>query len=46
MTGGDLKVAVAAGDTDAFDSNGNLYISGGNIEISAQSAFDFDGIVE
>ena len=46
VTGGDLKVAVAAGDTDAFDSNGNLYISGGNIEISAQSAFDFDGIVE
>ncbi|MDG3132827.1 carbohydrate-binding domain-containing protein [Streptococcus suis] len=47
VTGGDLTVAVGSGDTDAFDANGNLYISGGNITVTAPtSAFDFDGIVE
>ncbi|HFI0803366.1 TPA: carbohydrate-binding domain-containing protein [Streptococcus suis] len=47
VTGGDLKVAVGSGDTDAFDANGNLYISGGTIDVTAPtSAFDFDGTVE
>lgn len=46
ITGGDLKVAVAAGDTDAIDSNGDVYISGGTIDITAQSAFDYDGVAE
>ncbi|MGQ7519906.1 carbohydrate-binding domain-containing protein [Streptococcus suis] len=47
VTGGDLKVAVGSGDTDAFDANGNLYISGGTIAVTAPtSAFDFDGTVE
>lgn len=27
VTGGDLKVAVGSGDTDAFDANGDIYIS-------------------
>ena len=43
VTGGDLKVAVGSGDTDAFDANGDIYISGGTIDVTAQSAFDFDG---
>ncbi|WP_032511642.1 carbohydrate-binding domain-containing protein [Streptococcus suis] len=47
VTGGDLKVAVGSGDTDAFDANGNLYISGGTIAVTAPtSAFDFDGTAE
>ncbi|HFU4000917.1 TPA: carbohydrate-binding domain-containing protein [Streptococcus suis] len=46
VTGGDLKVAVGSGDTDAFDANGDIYISGGTIDVTAQSAFDFDGTVE
>ena len=47
ITGGDLKVAVGSGDTDAFDSNGDIYISGGTIAVTAPtSAFDFDGTVE
>ncbi|HEM6404086.1 TPA: carbohydrate-binding domain-containing protein [Streptococcus suis] len=47
VTGGDLKVAVGSGDTDAFDANGNLYISGGTIDVTAPtSAFDFDGTAE
>ena len=36
---------MASGDTDAVDSNGNLTVTGGNINITAQFAFDFDGTV-
>lgn len=43
ITGGDLTVKMGSGDTDAIDSNGNLYITGGNISITAQSPFDYDG---
>jgi len=46
VTGGDLTVAVGSGDTDAFDANGDIYISGGTIDVTAQSAFDFDGTAE
>lgn len=46
VTGGKVKVSVGQGDTDAFDSNGDLAISGGSIEITAPtSAFDVDGTV-
>ena len=45
ITGGELGITMGAGDTDALDANGNLVISGGTINISAQSAFDFDGTV-
>ena len=34
---------MGAGDTDGIDSNGNLYINGGSINITAQSPFDYDG---
>lgn len=43
INGGDLTVAMAAGDTDAIDSNGDLTITGGTLDITAQSAFDYDG---
>lgn len=43
ITGGNLSVNMGQGDTDALDSNGNLYICGGTISITGQSAFDFDG---
>ena len=43
ITGGELTISMGAGDTDALDANGNLYISGGNVNITAQSPFDFDG---
>ena len=46
IRGGNVTVAMAQGDTDALDANGNLYISGGVINITAQSAFDFDGAGE
>lgn len=43
ISGWDLDITMAAGDTDAFDSNWDLIISGWNINIKAQFAFDFDG---
>ena len=43
INGGDVSVSMGAGDTDALDSNGNLFINGGTIDIQAQSPFDFDG---
>ncbi|MBQ1469071.1 MAG: carbohydrate-binding domain-containing protein, partial [Solobacterium sp.] len=42
INGGTLDITMGAGDTDAIDSNGYIYINGGTINISAQSAFDFD----
>ena len=44
INGGEIYVSMGAGDTDAIDSNGNLYINGGTVNITAQSAFDYDGI--
>lgn len=43
INGGEIKIAMGAGDTDALDSNGDLSITGGRIEITAQSPFDYDG---
>lgn len=43
INGGNLSVTMAAGDTDAIDSNGDLTITGGTIDITAQSSFDYDG---
>ena len=45
IRGGTLSISMAAGDTDAIDVNGDLIVSGGEITISAQFAFDFDGSV-
>ena len=43
VTGGDLTINMGSGDTDALDSNGDLIVSGGTIDITAQFAFDYDG---
>ena len=44
IAGGELTVAVGQGDTDAIDSNGNIYVSGGTINVtSTMSSFDCDG---
>ncbi len=43
INGGDISITMGAGDTDAIDSNGDLVITGGSIDISAQSPFDYDG---
>ena len=44
INGGNTTINMGQGDTDAIDSNGDLYINGGTIDITAQSAFDYDGV--
>lgn len=43
INGGTITIKKASGDTDAIDSNGNLYVNGGTLNITANSAFDYDG---
>ena len=43
INGGDITISMGQGDTDAIDVNGDLEITGGNVNISAQSPFDVDG---
>ena len=44
FNGGNTTINMGQGDTDAIDSNGDLYINGGTVDITAQFAFDFDGV--
>ncbi|MBR2811727.1 MAG: carbohydrate-binding domain-containing protein [Solobacterium sp.] len=43
MNDGSLTVSMGSGDTDGIDSNGNIVINGGTINITGQSSFDYDG---
>ena len=43
INGGDITIKMASGDTDGIDSNGDLYINGGTINITCNSPFDYDG---
>lgn len=43
INGGSITIVMGSGDTDAIDSNGNLYINGGYLNITGASAFDYDG---
>ena len=43
LNGGEVTIAMGAGDTDGVDSNGNITINGGTILITGQSTFDYDG---
>lgn len=43
INGGSITINMGQGDTDGVDSNGDLYINGGTINITAQSPFDYDG---
>ena len=43
FNGGYTKVVMGAGDTDGVDSNGDIIVNGGTIDVSGQSTFDFDG---
>ena len=44
--GGNIKITMGQGDTDGIDSNGDLYITGGTIDITGQSTCDYDGKAE
>ena len=39
---GNITISMDQGDTDALDSNGYLYINGGELIINAESPFDWD----
>lgn len=43
ITGGDITIVMASGDTDGIDSNGDLIVSGGTINVTGNSTFDYDG---
>ncbi len=43
INGGEITISMGAGDTDGIDSNGDLIITGGTINVTAQSPFDYDG---
>ena len=45
INGGNITIKMGPGDTDAIDANGELVITGGTIDITAQSAFDYDKTV-
>lgn len=47
FNGGHIRVTVGQGDTDGIDSNGNIIVNGGTIEVTAQmSSFDYDGTAQ
>ena len=43
ITGGEITIVMADGDTDGIDSNGDIKISGGTINVTGSGAFDYDG---
>ncbi|MBQ6380408.1 MAG: carbohydrate-binding domain-containing protein [Clostridia bacterium] len=43
INGGKLTITMAQGDTDGIDSNGDIIVNGGTVDISGQSGFDYDG---
>jgi len=43
FNGGTTTIVMGQGDTDGVDSNGNITVNGGTVDISGQSTFDYDG---
>ena len=43
LNGGYVKITMGQGDTDGVDSNGDIIINAGTIDITGQSTFDYDG---
>ena len=37
---------MGSGDTDAIDSNGNIIVNGGVINVTGSSTFDYDGTAQ
>lgn len=46
MNDGNVTIRMAQGDTDGVDSNGDIIINGGTLDITGQSTFDCDGRAE
>ncbi len=43
FNGGTTTIAMGQGDTDGVDSNGDIVVNGGTVDVSGQSTFDYDG---
>ena len=43
INGGYITVVMGAGDTDDVDSNGDIVINGGTVDVTGRSTFDCDG---
>ena len=43
ITGGEINITMADGDTDGIDANGDIIILGGTINVTGNSTFDYDG---
>ena len=46
INGGDITIAMSAGDTDGIDANGSIAVNGGSISITGSSGFDYDGTAQ
>ena len=46
MNDGTVIIKMADGDTDGIDSNGDITVNGGTIDITGRSTFDYDGKAE
>lgn len=42
FNGGNTTIVMGEGDTDGVDANGDIEINGGTIDVTGNSAFDFD----
>ena len=40
---GEITIVMGSGDTDGVDSNGNIVLNGGTLNVSGSSTFDCDG---
>ena len=43
INGGTITVVMASGDTDGIDSNGDIVVNGGTVNVTGGSSFDCDG---
>ena len=46
INGGQISVVMGAGDTDGIDSNGDVIVNGGTIDVTGNSSFDYDGTAQ
>lgn len=46
INGGDITVVMGSGDTDGIDSNGDIIVNGGTVNVTGNSSFDYDGTAQ
>ena len=44
INGGTLSVRALSASSDALDANGDIFINGGSVEITADHPFDYEGV--